>query len=144
MIFSFFSFSLDTEDFFCRPDDKISLLNHIGRSEPQGLEEMDNFCLRALRHLSDVEKTRQTEPLSIDSLARVDIALTRRPDGKLNYYVNEITRPPACGLMEHLTGQSTNIEVMALSVRHGLIRSYLHHCKMYPSILRRHMLPEEM
>ena len=122
-----------------RIDDEISLFNPISENAPKGLQEIDEFCLEVLRHLSEIEKTRQTEPLSIDSLVRMDIALTRCPNGDLNYYVNEVTRSPACALMEHLAGQSTNIEVMALSVKNGLIASYLHHCRMYPFIPRRRM-----
>jgi hypothetical protein len=105
---------------------------------------MDNFCLEALQHLSKMETARQTEPLSIDSLARVDISLVRCPDGSLNYYVNEMSRGLACGLMKHLAGQRTKMQVMASSVRNGLIRSYTHHCTQYPWIPRRHIVLEQL
>ncbi|GLB45426.1 hypothetical protein LshimejAT787_3700070 [Lyophyllum shimeji] len=124
-------------------NNQISLFNDTAAHGPdiRGLEELDAFCVKTLQHLSRIERTRQTEPLSIDALARVDVALWRREDGRLDYYVNEISRGTACGLMEHLATETTSIAVMASSVREGLIKSFLQHCKMYPAIPRRHVIP---
>ena len=105
--------------------------------EQAGLEEIDDICLRTLQALSNIEKARQTEPLSIDSLARVDVGLVLGHDQNLQYYVNEISRHP-CSLMEHLFQQATNIECMAYWVMDGLIQTYKHHVVMYPSQLHRH------
>ena len=120
-------------------DEELSLLNDtsIGGYSADGLKEMDEFCRKTLQALSEIENERQTEPLSIDSLARVDISLFRAENGSLSYYVNEITRPvTATALMAHLAGQSTNIEVMAAHVRMGLIECYLHHRKKFPALQR--------
>ena len=61
-------------------------------SNGSGTAELDNFCIQTLQALSMLEKTRRTGPLSIDSLARVDIGLVLRKDQKIQYYVNEISR----------------------------------------------------
>lgn len=108
-------------------------------THPGGLEEIDNFCITTLRILSDLERNRQTGPLSIDSLARVDIGLFIGKNLMPQYYVNEISRHP-CSLMDHQVKQTTHLELMASCVAGGLVQTYKHHCLMYPSLPRRHII----
>ena len=95
-----------------------------------GTDELDNFCIQTLQALATLEKTRQIEPLSIDSLVRVDISLVLGSDQTLQYYVNEISQFP-CSLMDHFLQQTTQIELMASCVKEGIINTYLHYCLMY-------------
>ena len=97
---------------------------------------MKSFCIRTLQALLDLEKQRQTEPLAIECLVRMDIGLVKQEGGNLNYYVNEISRPPCCSLMQSLEPDTNYLEIMARSVREGLVRTYIHHCQKYPGVAR--------
>jgi len=105
-------------------------------SSNSGLAKLDNFCIQTIQALSRMERTRQTGPLSIDSVARLDIGLIMGNDQTPQYYVNEISRFP-CSLMGHLSLQTTNIELIATSVAQGLLEAYNHHLTMYPLLSRR-------
>ena len=106
-------------------------------SSGSGTTELDDFCIQTLKALSELEKTRQTEPLSIDSLVRVDVGLVLRNGQTPQYYVNEISRYP-CSLMDHFVQQTTHIEFLASCVKEGLFQTYNHHCLMHPYLPRRH------
>ena len=102
-------------------------------------QRMFFFCIpldRSLQHLSDMEKMWKTEPLSIASLAHINITLKTCPNGTLNYYVNEVSQAPAFRLMEHLMGQRTNTE--GCCVKHQkqinqIVLTPLQHVSLHPS-----------
>jgi hypothetical protein len=98
--------------------------------------EMQSFCIRTLQALLKMEKQRQTEPLAIEHLVRMDIGLVKQEGENFNYYVNEISRPPCCSLMQNLEPDTGYLEIMAESVREGIVRTYKHHCQKHPGVTR--------
>ena len=70
----------------------------------------------------------------------MDIGIVKREDGKLDYYVNEVSRPPCCSLMQHLQTDSMEVDVMAACVKESLVNTYLHHRHKYPELSRRHVI----
>src|SRR5262245_2415327 len=108
------------------------------------LKDIETFCLQTLQALLKLEKTRQTEPLSLEHLVRMDIGVFKGKDDTLNYYVNEVSRPPCCSLMQLLEVDTNRLEEMAGSVRMGLVQMYDHHCAKFPAHSRNHrqMNPE--
>jgi hypothetical protein len=98
---------------------------------------MESFSIKTLQALIDMETQRQTEPLSLGSLVRMDIGVVKRPNGEMDYYVNEVSRPPCCSLMVNLEPDTGQLEIMARSVREGLVKMYLHHCNKFPALSRR-------
>jgi hypothetical protein len=91
------------------------------------------FCWKTVRQLTILEKSRQTEPLSIEDLVRVDISLVRRrEDGKLHYYVNEITRCPTMAMGLAKVQDFNKARKLALIVRPSLQKIYKHHTIKYP------------
>jgi hypothetical protein len=84
-----------------------------------------------------MEMQRQTEPLAVGSIIRMDLGVLKRPDGGLDYYVNEVSRPPCCSLMVNLEPDTSHLDIMAGSVREGLVKLYLHHCTKFPGLTRR-------
>jgi hypothetical protein len=98
----------------------------------QGIYELDDFCLRSLHALINIEKGRQTRPLAIETLARVDVGLFRDPQGRLSYWVNEVTRPPWCAQMLHISRNCGALERTAVSLKEGLLSSYDQYRQMYP------------
>lgn len=115
----------------------LSPFNDLQTLTKEGLDEIETFAHRTLEALIRLEKSRQTEPLSIESLVRIDIGLVSLEGGKMDYYVNEVSRAPTCSLMQHLEVNANGLEAMAKSVQRGLISMYQHHCTKYPSLRRR-------
>jgi hypothetical protein len=115
----------------------LSPFNDLQHLQKGGLDEIETFAKRVLEALIRLEKSRQAEPLSIESLVRIDIGLVYREDGRMDYYVNEVSRAPTCSLMQHLEVDANGLEAMAKSVKQGLISMYKHHCIKYPALPRR-------
>jgi hypothetical protein len=103
------------------------------RLQERAKKEIQMFCSKTVRQLAILEKSRQTEPLSIEDLVHVDISLVRRrEDEKLHYYVNEITRCPTMAMGLAKVQDFNKAKKLALIVESSLKKTYKHHMIKYP------------
>jgi len=76
--------------------------------DEEATKELHQFLTKTLKFLIAFEKYRQTRPLSLEYIARLDIGVMPHPgapDGlEACYFVNEVTRAPDMTWWEHGDG----------------------------------------